>query len=233
VAGGGLQRGDGDQRADGADAAVARAGRRPPLPPPTKRRSRTTWAPTPPAPTAAHEPNAADGAVGAFARRGAPVAPSVDPPHPHPSASPPVSAMRPGARQPADASASSACSDADRAAAAFVTATLTLRLLRRAIALRHPRTPYWAETLEQRVEPVAADARRRREVSGARASAGGVARRVRVDVGDCASVLERARHGPRPRRRPGGDGAGGRARPSRGTHACRCSRAAAAVPLPA
>ena len=86
------------------------------------------------------------------------------------------------------------------AVAAFVTATLTLRPLRRALALRHLRRPYWAETLEQRVSNLWQLALVGLRDAGFRARAGEqpeeLARRVRVDgVGACASVLERARHG--------------------------------------
>jgi hypothetical protein len=85
-------------------------------------------------------------------------------------------------------------------AAAFVTATLTLRPLRRAFALRHLRRPYWQETLEQRVSNLWQLALVGLRDAGFRARAGEqpeeLARRVRVDgVDACASVLERARHG--------------------------------------
>ena len=85
-------------------------------------------------------------------------------------------------------------------AAAFVTATLTLRPLRRAVALRHLRRPCWAETLEQRVSNLWQLALVGLRDAGFCVRAGEqpeeLARRVRVDgVGQCASVLERARHG--------------------------------------
>jgi hypothetical protein len=85
-------------------------------------------------------------------------------------------------------------------AVAFATVTLTLRPLRRALTLRHLRRPYWAETLEQRVSNFWQLALVGLRDAGFRARPGEqpeeLARRVRVDgVGDCASVLERARHG--------------------------------------
>jgi hypothetical protein len=85
-------------------------------------------------------------------------------------------------------------------AVAFLAVTLTLRPLRRALTLRHLRQPYWAETLEQRVSNLWQLAIVGLRDAGFRARPGEqpeeLARRVRVDgVSDCASVLERARHG--------------------------------------
>lgn len=132
-----------------------------------------------------------------------PVAPAIDPPAPHPAAQPMVTAvMRPAPhRRPADASGMlRLILTLLVAAAAFVTATLTLRPLRRAVALRHLRQPYWAEPLEQRVSNLWQLALVGLRDAGFCARAGEppeeLARRVRVDgVRDCASVLERARHG--------------------------------------
>jgi hypothetical protein len=153
----------------------------PPRPPPPT-------APTAPTPPVAHEP---------------PVVATIDPPAPHPTTAPPVMApMRAAPRRaPADASGlMRLLLTLLVAAAAFVTATLTLRPLRRAIALRHLRRPYWPETLEQRVSNLWQLALVGLRDAGFCARAGEqpeeLARRVRVDgVGDCASVLERARHG--------------------------------------
>lgn len=86
------------------------------------------------------------------------------------------------------------------AAAALVAATSTLRPLRRAVTLRHLRRPYWVEPLEQRVSNLWQLALVGLRDAGFCARAGEqpeeLARRVRVDgVGECAAVLERARHG--------------------------------------
>jgi hypothetical protein len=132
-----------------------------------------------------------------------PAAAAIDPPTPHPTMAPPVMApMRPAPRRaPADASGLvRLLLTLLVVAAAFVTATLTLRPLRRAIALRHLRRPYWPEPLEQRVSNLWQLALVGLRDAGFCARAGEqpeeLARRVRVDgVGDCASVLERARHG--------------------------------------
>jgi len=131
-----------------------------------------------------------------------PVAPSLEPPAHHPVAAPAVKApMRAAPHAPADASGLIRwLLTLLVGAAAFVVATMTLRPLRRAIALRHLRRPYWAETLEQRVSNFWQLALVGLRDAGFRAHAGEqpeeLARRVRVDgVSACASVLERARHG--------------------------------------
>jgi hypothetical protein len=178
-----------------------------PLPPMTDAPVAHEVVPTPPAPTVAHEAETPPTVPSepSHANEAPPVAPSPsnDPPHSHPSASPQMAAaMRPAPRrQPADASALiRLLLTLLVAAAAFVTATLTLRPLRRAITLRHLRTPYWAETLEQRVSNLWQLTLVGLRDAGFCARAGEqpeeLARRVRVDgVGDCAQVLERARHG--------------------------------------
>ena len=160
--------------------------------------------PTPPSPpSAAHEAPTPPAAPTPPLPSEEPVAPSNDPPVTHPALAPTVMApMRPAPRkQPADASALlHLLLTLLVGAAAFVTATLTLRPLRRAIALRHLRQPYWPETLEQRVSNLWQLALVGLRDAGFRARAGEqpeeLARRVRVDgVDACASVLERARHG--------------------------------------
>lgn len=149
--------------------------------------------PTPPTPPALPTPPTLE----------KPVTPAIDPPAPHPAAAPTVMApMRPVPHHPpADASGLlRLILTLLVGAAAFVVVTLTLRPLRRAVTLRHLRRPYWAETLEQRVSNLWQLALVGLRDAGFCARAGEqpeeLARRVRVDgVGDCASVLERARHG--------------------------------------
>jgi hypothetical protein len=162
--------------------------------------------PTPPTPpTVAHETPTPPSAPTPAVPEEDPIAPSpsIDPPVPHPALAPMAMAPLRAAprKQPADASGlmhlllTLLCG-----AAAFLVATLTLRPLRRAFALRHLRRPYWQETLEQRVSNLWQLALVGLHDAGFRVRAGEqpeeLARRVRVDgVGDCASVLERARHG--------------------------------------
>jgi len=178
-----------------------------PLPPMTEPTVPHALPPTPPAPPAiAHVDPPAPTPPSAPTPPVAddpPVVAAIDPPAPHPTTAPPVMApMRPAPRHaPADASGLvRLLLTLLVGAAAFVTATLTLRPLRRAIALRHLRRPYWPETFEQRVSNLWQLALVGLRDAGFCARAGEqpeeLARRVRVDgVGDCASVLERARHG--------------------------------------
>jgi len=159
--------------------------------------------PSPPSPpTVAHETPAPPSAPAPPIPED-PVTPTVNPPTPHPTAALVAMApMRPAPRRPpADASGLiRLLLTLLVGAAAFVVATLTLRPLRRAVALRHLSRPYWPETLEQRVSNLWQLALVGLRDAGFRARAGEqpeeLARRVRVDgVGACASVLERARHG--------------------------------------
>jgi hypothetical protein len=77
---------------------------------------------------------------------------------------------------------------------------LALRPVRRAVTLRHLRRPFWSETIDQRISNSWQLALVGLRDAGFCAHAGEqpeeLARRARVDgIGDCASVLERARHG--------------------------------------
>lgn len=178
-----------------------------PLPPMTEPTVQHELPPLPPdPPTVAHvdpTPPTPPSAPTAPVVDEQPVAPAIDPPKPHATTAPPqVAAVRAAPRRaPSDASGlMQLLLTLVVGAAAFVTMMLTLRPLRRAIALRHLRRPYWQETLEQRVSNLWQLALVGLRDAGYRARAGEqpeeLARRVRVDgVGACASVLERARHG--------------------------------------
>ncbi|HUS28548.1 MAG TPA: hypothetical protein VMZ53_08565 [Kofleriaceae bacterium] len=81
-------------------------------------------------------------------------------------------------------------------------AALLLRPLRRALVLRHLRRPFWSETVDQRVSNAWQLVLVGLRDAGWRADGGEapreVAKRVQVDgVEDCATILDRARHGIR------------------------------------
>jgi hypothetical protein len=143
-----------------------------------------------------------------------PPAPTVTPPAPTPapavgSAPSKSSAPSPAASRTQKPASTSNTGELLRWLSAFIAAVIALQLLRflfrplrRAIALRHLRKPFWEETVDQRVsnwwQLVLVGLRDAGWRTSADEAPRDFARRVGIDgVDKCASILDRTRHGIR------------------------------------